>query len=251
MTLRRLLSLRAGLKKVASAILADVELRLSAQRNQRGSKGGLIQSGCSPAADVFSGRQDAALYGRPGGPPLLFGLTLSLLLVSALSVRAQFLPADDFFHRGAQSYITNNVAQAREVVDQGLKFYPDDAKLKKLDELLKQKDQQQQSQQNQKQDQKKQDQQQSQPKDQKQKPDKKDQPKPDQPKDKPEQKKSEPQKDQKAAAQEPKPDEKGKDGQMTPQEAKQLLDAQKNDELLMPANRKDKPPDPRKVVKDW
>ena len=177
-------------------------------------------------------------------------LSPSLLLFSALSVRAQFLPADDFFHRGAQSYITNNVAQAREVVDQGLKFYPDDAKLKKLDELLKQKDQQQQSQQNQKQDQQQQDQQ-SQPKDQKQKPEKKDQPKPDQPKDKPEQKKSEPQKDQKAAAQEPKPDEKGKDGQMTPQEAKQLLDAQKNDELLMPANRKDKPPDPGKVSKDW
>ena len=123
----------------------------------------------------------------------------------------------------------------------------DDAKLKKLDELLKQKNQQQQSQQNQKQDQQQQDQQ-NQPKDQDKKPNKKDQPKPDQPKDKPEQKKSQP---QKADTKEPKPDEQCKDGQMTPQEAKQLLDAQKNDEQMMPVNRKDKPPDPRKVVKDW
>ena len=251
MILRRLLSLRAGLKNVASAILADVELRLPARRNRRGGQDGLIQSGCSPAADVFSGRQDAALYGRPGGPPLLFRLTLSLLLISGPVVRAQFLPADDFFHRGAQSYITNNVAQAREVVDQGLKFYPDDAKLKKLDELLKQKDQQQQSQQNQKQDQQQQNQQDQKQEQNKKQQDQKDQQKKDQPKDKAEPKKSEPQKDQKAAAQEPKPDEKGKEGQMTPQEAKQLLDAQKNDELLMPANRKDKPPDPSKVIKDW
>ncbi len=162
-------------------------------------------------------------------------ISLSLLLLAGPAARAQFLPADDFFHRGAQSYITNNVAQAREAVDQGLKFYPDDAKLKKLDELLKQQNQQQQSQQNQ-------------PKDQEKKPDKKDQSKPDQPKDKPEQKKSEP---QKADAKEPKPDEKGKEGQMTPQEAKQLLDAQKNDEQMMPVNRKDKPPDQQKAIKDW
>ena len=178
-------------------------------------------------------------------------LSLSLLLVSGSSVRAQFLPADDFFHRGAQSYITNNLAQAREAVDQGLKFYPDDAKLKKLDELLKQKDQQQQSQQNQKQDQQQQNQQDQKQDQNKKQQDQKDRQKKDQPKDKPEPKKSEPQKDQKAAAQEPKPEEKGKEGQMTPQEAKQLLDAQKNDERMMPVNRKDKPPDPRTVVKDW
>jgi hypothetical protein len=38
---------------------------------------------------------------------------------------------------------------------------------------------------------------------------------------------------------------------MTPQEAKQLLDAQKNDEMLMPVSRKDKPVDQQKVLKDW
>ena len=46
--------------------------------------------------------------------------------------------ADDFFHTGAQAYLTNNTASAREQVDKGLKLYPNDTKLKKLDELLKQ-----------------------------------------------------------------------------------------------------------------
>ncbi len=180
-------------------------------------------------------------------------ISLSLLLFSWQTVRAQFLPADDFFHEGAQSYITNNLAKAREAVDQGLKFYPDDAKLKKLDELLKQKNQQQQSQQDQKQDQQQQDQQKSPDKNQ----DKKEQQKKDQQQDKQEQQKKDAaqqqqQKEQKSGdAKEDKSEEKGKEGQMTPQEAKQLLDAQKNDEMLLPANRKDRPPDSRKVVKDW
>ena len=75
-------------------------------------------------------------------------ISLSLLPLSWQAACAQLAPADDFFHSGAQSYITNNIAGARQAVDAGLAAYPDDIKLKKLEELLKQQSQQQ-SQQNQ------------------------------------------------------------------------------------------------------
>ena len=59
--------------------------------------------------------------------------------------------ADDFFNGGAHFYISNNIPQALAPVEEGLKQYPDDVKLKKLYELLKQQQQSQnsQSQQNQ------------------------------------------------------------------------------------------------------
>src|SRR5690349_17556137 len=72
---------------------------------------------------------------------------------------AQFIPADDFFHSGALSYLSNNIPHALEVVTNGLRFYPNDPKLKKLEELLKQQNQQQQQQNQQQQNQSKQDQQ--------------------------------------------------------------------------------------------
>ena len=101
-----------------------------------------------------------------------------LLLAGCVASAQALLPADEFFHSGAQSYLTNNIARAREEVDNGLKIYADDIKLKKLDELLKQQSQQQQSKDDQqKQEQKKDDQQKQQSKqDQKdqQKQDKKD-----------------------------------------------------------------------------
>ena len=77
---------------------------------------------------------------------------LSLLLVfAAHKAGAQYLPAGDFFNGGAQFYISNNIPSALEKVEGGLKIYPDDVKLKKLEELLKQQQQSQssQSQQNQ------------------------------------------------------------------------------------------------------
>ena len=83
----------------------------------------------------------------------VFKQALSLLLLAGQAVCAQ--PADEFFHSGAQSYISNNVAKAREEVDNGLKLYPDDLKLKKLDELLKQQSQSQSKNDQQKQDQEK------------------------------------------------------------------------------------------------
>ncbi len=180
-------------------------------------------------------------------------ISISLLALATSKVRAQ--SADDFFHTGAQAYLTNNTTIAKEQVDKGLKIYPDDIKLKKLDELLKQQQQQQQQQQQnqQQQNQKNQQQNQSQSKQDQQK--QQDQKKQD------EQKKQDQQKqDQQKPQQNQKPDQGKQDqmeqakqdqnpGEMTPEQAKRLLDAQKGDEKLLPANQKQHPRD--HSLKDW
>ena len=56
---------------VASAILADVEPRLPARRKRREPGESLVNFESSCCAGECSGRQDAALKGRPGGPLLL------------------------------------------------------------------------------------------------------------------------------------------------------------------------------------
>ena len=65
-------------------------------------------------------------------------LSLSALLLLLPAARAQWLTADDFFNDGAHSYLSNNIPQALQSVQTGLKQYPDDDHLKKLYELLKQ-----------------------------------------------------------------------------------------------------------------
>jgi len=194
-------------------------------------------------------------------------ISLSLLLLAWQRASAQLLPADDFFNRGAQSYISNNIPAALERVESGLKFYPDDEKLKKLEQLLKQQQQQQQQQnQQQKQDQQKQ---QQQDKNQQQQQNSQDQQKSEQQKQdeqkqkEAKQKKAEEQKQQeqkKSAADKKDEDKKDepaaeaqpvKPGQMTPEEAKHLLDAQKGGEQLLQLKPQDKPRDPRRPVKDW
>ena len=208
--------------------------------------------------------------------PLL--ISLSLLLCAGQRIYAQLAPADDFFHRGAQFYLSNNVAQARAAVDMGLKQYPEDEKLKKLDELLKQQSQQQQQQQQQQDQQKNQEQKPQDSKDQQQqnqssqKPDDQKDQKPQEQKS-PEQQKQDEQKqaDQKKADEKkdepPKTEADQKDGekpedkkgegqplapnQMTPEEAKRLLDAQKGNEQTLQLKPDGKPRDPRKPVKDW
>ena len=202
-------------------------------------------------------------------------LSLSLALFAGLNASAQLAPAEDFFDSGAQLYISNNIPAALERVEMGLKTYPDDGKLKKLEQLLKQQQQQQNQQQNQKNQQSKSDQQKNQ---QDQKNQQNQQNQSQQQKDQKEQQKQEDQK-QKAAAQ--KKDEQQKDqdqqkseaekqkdgqqqkpeptgqaqpakpGEMTPEEARQLLDAQKGNEQLLPMKPDGKPRDPTKPVKDW
>jgi hypothetical protein len=38
---------------------------------------------------------------------------------------------------------------------------------------------------------------------------------------------------------------------MSPQEAKQLLDSQKNNEMMLPVSRKEKSSDQQRPLKDW
>ena|ERR1022692_2182774 len=206
---------------------------------------------------------------------LLLPISLSLLLLSWQTALAQIAPADDFFHTGAQFYISNNIPSALEQVEAGLKVYPDDEKLKKLEELLKQKQQQQQqdqknqSQQNQSsQQQKSHGQKNQQPQNQQQpqssQKDSQDQQKPDEQKqDQPAGKKDEQQKqpeqqkssaDKKDGGKQDKQDVAGQPvapGQMTPGEAKRLLDTQKGDEQVLKLQPKGKPQDPKRPVKDW
>jgi Ca-activated chloride channel family protein len=197
-------------------------------------------------------------------------ISLSLLLAWQ-KVCAQLAPADDFFNGGAQFYVSNNVPAALERVESGLKLYPDDVKLKKLEQLLKQQqqqqqqNQQQQNQQNQqqqpKQDQQKNQQQQNQQSSQQnsqnqQKQEEQKQSQANQKKDE-EQKQQE---QQKASAQkkegdkQDKPEAEGQPvqaGQMTPEDAKRLLDAQKGDEQLLQWKPPEKPRNTFRPVKDW
>ena len=61
----------------------------------------------------------------------------ALAVAAGMCQAARAQSADDFFNSGAHFYISNNIPQALEPVESGLKQYPDDVKLKKLYELLK------------------------------------------------------------------------------------------------------------------
>ena len=182
-----------------------------------------------------------------------FSLSLSLLILSLLRANAQ--NADEFFHGGAQHFLTNNIPGALEVVTNGLQRFPEDEKLKKLYELLNQ--QQQQKQQDKKDEQKQDQQKQDDKKDQQSK---SDQQKKDEEKNKQDaQKKEQEKKDQAKAGDKSKdkPEEKSGEAQpvaahaMTPEEAKQLLDAQKGDEQVLMFQPKAEPKNPAKQLKDW
>jgi Ca-activated chloride channel family protein len=168
---------------------------------------------------------------------------------------AQLAPADDCFNSGAQLYISNNIPAALESTEAGLKQYPNDEKLKKLEALLKQQ-QQQQSQQNQQQNQQNQSQQQKsngrqnqqQQKQQSSANNSQDQQKQnqsDQQQASAQKKDGDKQDQQKAEGQPVQP------GQMTPEEAKRLLDAQKGDEQVLQWKPQGKPEDQNRPVKDW
>jgi Ca-activated chloride channel homolog len=184
--------------------------------------------------------------------PIKNNLLPLLLVFAAQKVCAQLAPADDFFNSGAQLYISNNIPAALTNTENGLKLYPNNEKLQKLEKLLKQQQQSQsqsqQNQQNQQQQSKSQEnsksqqnqqqnQQQSQQNSQDQKKvDEQNQNSADQKKDEQEKQNGEGQ----TAA-----------GQMTPEEAKRLLDAQKGDEQVLQMKPKDKPENQNRTVKDW
>ncbi|MCU0783804.1 MAG: hypothetical protein MUF81_07095 [Verrucomicrobia bacterium] len=70
--------------------------------------------------------------------PYLIALVISYF--TGLAAFAQ--TADDIFHGGVVNYLSNNIPKALEVVTNGRALFPDDIKLKKLEELLKQQNQQ-------------------------------------------------------------------------------------------------------------
>jgi Ca-activated chloride channel homolog len=171
-----------------------------------------------------------------------------LLLFAAQKVCAQLAPADDFFNSGAQLYISNNVPAALKKTEDGLKLYPGDVKLQKLEKLLKQQQQSQQNQQQQnqqKQSQSQKSQSQQQKNQQQQQNSQKQEQKKQQEQQKTSAEKQSEQKNEKAAEQQSKP------GQMTPEEAKRLLDAQKGDEQVLQLKPKEPPQNPNQPFKDW
>jgi Ca-activated chloride channel family protein len=178
---------------------------------------------------------------------LLLPTSVSLLmLLSWQTGRAQ--TADDFFNSGAQFYISNNIPSALEKTENGLKLYPDDVKLQKLEKLLKQQqqsqqNQQQQNQQKQSQSQKSQGQQQKNQQ-QQQNSQKQEQQKQQEQKKASAEKQNE-EKKEKAEEQQSKP------GQMTPEEAKRLLDSQKGDEQVLQLKPQGSPQNSSRPFKDW
>jgi Ca-activated chloride channel family protein len=183
---------------------------------------------------------------------LLASLSLLLFLPAA---RAQLLNADDFFNDGAHAYLSNNIPQALQTVQTGLQQYPDDDHLKKLYELLKQQQKQQQQQQNQ------QNQQQQQQKNQQ---DQNQQQQNQQNQQQNSGQKSQQDQQNQAQANQAKEDQNGQKAgetndqtqaaamtQMTPEEAKRLLDQQKNDEQILVMKPQGKPRDTSHPIKDW
>ena len=178
-------------------------------------------------------------------------LLLSLSLLWLALPRGFAQDAADFFHGGAVNYLSNNIPKALEVVTNGRALFPDDTKLKKLEELLKQQNQQQQQQQQKQIEEKNQQQKQdSQSEQQKQQ-----QPNQSKPEDQQKQEQQQP----KPSEQEEKPssDEQKREaqamaaGQMTPQQAKQLMDSVKNDERLLIFKPEQKARSRERPLKDW
>jgi hypothetical protein len=195
-----------------------------------------------------------------------------LLSISLLAAHICFGAdtASDYFHRGAQFYIWGKKPEAKNEIFTGLKLFPNDAELNGLAGLLKKEEEQQQQQQQQnqqqQQDQSKQDQnqqQQSQQDQQKndssqQNQQEQNQKQEQQQKPKPSPSEKQPQQQAAQQAEKSKDDSEQKDneeayaaGQMTPEQARQLLDAQKGEEMMLPVKPEGKPTDRRRPVRDW
>ena len=197
---------------------------------------------------------------------LLLPISASLLLAWQ-TVCAQ--SADDYFNGGAHAYITNNIPEALKSVETGLKQFPDDVKLKKLYELLKQQSQQQQQQQqkqnqqsqpNQSQQKQSQQNQQNQENQQNQQQSQQNQSaqnqsgQQNQQQQQPKKQQPEATKENQGGEKQEKQNEQGQPvaaGQMSPEAAKRLLDAQKGNEQFLQLKPQGKPQDNRHPLKDW
>lgn len=202
------------------------------------------------------------------------------LLIAPLVARAD--TAQDYFHRGAQYYIFGDKPKAITEVVTGLEKFPTDQPLQQLSVLLKKEEQKQnqqnQQQQNNSQQQDKDKQQQNSENQQQNKQDQSQQQqnqnnqqdKKDQQQQQQQQQDNEKKQDQDKQGQNPQQQPAGgqqdqqKDsdqkqeaaamaaGEMTPRQAEQMLDAQKNKELLLPTARNQKGNSTRaKPLRDW
>lgn len=200
---------------------------------------------------------------------MVYKLLLSInLIFGAFTVTAQ--TAEDYFHRGAQYYIWNDKQKATNEIFSGLRLFPTDPQLNGLAALIKKEEEQQKQQQpNQqteqaKQDQKNQPEQQQQQAQQKGQQNQSQQQNPDQQKQQQQQdqqqqpaaQKQQEQQKQPAGSSPEQPKNQSGDtnqeeyaaGQMTPDQARQLLDAQKGDEKMLPVKPEG---ERRKRLRDW
>ncbi len=192
-------------------------------------------------------------------------LSVSLLLAPVV-LSAQ--TAADFFHRGAQLYIWNKKPEAKAEILAGLKLFPEDPLLNGMAALLQkeeeqQKNQQQQSQQNQQDQQQQQNQPQQNQQSAQNRQDQQSQSQPQSSQAQQQQAQEKPQQNQQSQQAQAASPEKDKNdeqqrqgaayapGQMTPEQARQLLDAEKGEEKMLPLRPEGKPAERTRPVKDW
>ena len=157
-----------------------------------------------------------------------------ILCLAAVSAFSETTESDtQYFHPAANLYIQGDSAGASNLVVQGLPVYPDDGKLKRLMDLIKQ--QQEQEQENQQQNQ-----------DQNQEPNQEQEQQQDQPPQEPNQEPQQEEEEQQQPPPEPQSAE-----QMSEDEAKQLLDAMRQEEQNKRLQLHPVMGAPVKVDKDW
>ncbi|MDG1804324.1 hypothetical protein [Flavicella sp.] len=152
---------------------------------------------------------------------LLFFMMIGLIVQSQTS-------ADGYFNSGAQDFIHNELEKAIATIDQGLKKFPNDENLNELKEKLieEKKKQDQKQKQNGGKKKENQDKKSNDKKESEQNQDKKDEENKDQNKDK----ENEDSENKKKEEQKPQPKPEVQQGQMTPQQIKQLLETMNNEE---------------------
>ena len=177
----------------------------------------------------------------------LIPICMLSLLLAAVAARADDATVSEvdstYFHPAAGFYIQGDTASVSNLVAQGLSLYPDDGKLKRLKELLDQQDQQD------KDNQQNQDQNKDKNQDQDQDQDQQDQKNQDQNKDKNKDQQNQDQQDQQNQQEPPEPQPSTE--QMSEDEAKQLLDAMKQEEQNKRLQLHPVMGAPVKVDKDW
>lgn len=184
----------------------------------------------------------------------------SLLFVPSV-VFAQI--AEDYFHGGAQHYVHGRKDQAKVEITTGLSKYPEDPKLKAMAGLIKEEEKQQQNKQDQSKDQSQQQKDSQQDRQQQQQAKQDQQPKQDGQQDQAKKQEAQQKKEQPQSAQsQQSKDQQAKEGdqsdaapayagQMSAQQARQLLDAAKAQEAMLPIDVQKRPVDSSRRFKDW